>query len=67
MKTNFVCFKLSKTVIILMLIILLQIIFIGIGIKEILETSNLEQMQSDVKKIEQTKNINKENINEIRN
>ena len=37
MKTNFVCFKLSKTVIILALIILVQIIVIGVEIKEVNE------------------------------
>lgn len=53
MKTNFVCFKLSKTVIILALIILVQIIVIGIEIKEVLETKNLEQIQNNINKVEQ--------------
>lgn len=52
MKTNFVCFKLSKTVIILALIILVQIIVIGIEIKEVLEIKNLEQIQSNINKVE---------------
>lgn len=52
MKTNFVCFKLSKTVIILALIILVQIVVIGIEIKEVLETKNLEQIQSNINKVE---------------
>lgn len=53
MKTNFVCFKLSKTVIILALIILVQIIVIGVEIKEVLETKNLEQIQSNINKVEE--------------
>lgn len=70
MKINFVCFKLSKTVAILVLIILLQLIFIAIGIKEIRETRNFEQIKSDVEKISKTSNNIKENcliesINEI--
>lgn len=52
MKTNFVCFKLSKTVIILTLIILVQIIVIGLEIKEILETKNLEQIQGNIQNVE---------------
>lgn len=52
MKTNFVCFKLSKTVIILTLIILAQIIVIGLEIKEVLETKNLEQIQGNIQNIE---------------
>lgn len=52
MKTNFVCFKLSKTVIILTLIILIQIIVIGLEIKEVLETKNLEQIQGNIQNIE---------------
>lgn len=70
MKANFVCFKLSKTVLILILVILLQIICIGIGIKEILETSNLEEMQNEVGRIEQIENKQdtyNNNVNEKRN
>lgn len=52
MKTNFVCFKLSKTVIILTLIILVQIIVIGLEIKEMLETKNLEQIQGNIQNVE---------------
>lgn len=52
MKTNFVCFKLSKTVIILTLIILVQIIVIGLEIKEVLETKNLEQIQGNIQNVE---------------
>lgn len=52
MKINFVCFKLSKTVIILTLIILVQIIVIGLEIKEVLETKNLEQIQGNIQNIE---------------
>lgn len=53
MKTNFVCFKLSKTVIILTLIILVQITAIGLEIKEVLETKNLEQIQGNIDNVEQ--------------
>lgn len=52
MKTNFICFKLSKTVIILTLIILIQIIVIGLEIKEVLETKNLEQIQGNIANVE---------------
>lgn len=51
MKANFVCFKLSKTVAILVIIILLQLVFIAIGIKEILETKNFVQIQDDVNRL----------------
>lgn len=52
MKTNFVCFKLSKMVIILALIILVQIIVIAVEIKEVLETKNLEQIQGNIQNAE---------------
>lgn len=51
MRASFVCFKLSKTVAILVIIILLQLVFIAIGIKEILETKNFEQIQDDVNRL----------------
>lgn len=66
MKTNFVCFKLSKTVIILALIILVQIIVIGVEIKEVIETKNLEQIQSNINKVENNvKNIVENSITQI--
>lgn len=66
MKTNFVCFKLSKTVIILALIILVQIIVIGVEIKEVIETKNLEQIQSNINKVENNvENIVENSITQI--
>lgn len=62
MKANFVCFKLSKVVAILVLIILLQLVFIVIGIKEIRETTNFEQIQNDVEKISKTNETTKNGI-----
>lgn len=66
MKTNFVCFKLSKTVIILALVILVQIIVIGVEIKEVIETKNLEQIQSNINKVENNvENIVENSITQI--
>ncbi len=48
MKANFVCFKLSKMIIGLILVILIQLIFITIGIKEIIETKSFEQMKENI-------------------
>lgn len=70
MKVKFACFKLSKTVIILNLVIILQIIFILIGIVKIREEKNFEQINQDAKNmvnIVQTQKENKvENINTIK-
>lgn len=69
MKANFVCFKLSKTVAILIFIILLQLIFIAIGISKIREIKNFEQMQNDVEnmkidsKQETTENVIQNDLN----
>lgn len=51
MKVNFICFKLSKTVVMLITIIFVQIILIIWGIKEIRETNSFEQIQNDVNRI----------------
>ena len=40
MKANFLCFKLSKTVILLLLMILIEIIFIIVGIVRIKEENS---------------------------
>lgn len=60
MKVKFACFKLSKTIIILNLIILLQIIFIVIGIIKIREEKNFEEIKEDVKNMENTVQIQEE-------
>lgn len=60
MKVKFACFKLSKTIIILNLIILLQIIFIVIGIIKIREEKNFEEIKDDVKNMENTVQIQEE-------
>lgn len=54
MKAKFLCFKISKTVSMLVIIILVQLIFIIIGIKEIKESISFEQMKEDVKKYDNT-------------
>ena len=53
MKANFLCFKISKTILLFCMIIIIQLIFIIIGLKQIIETKSFEQMNNDVKKIEQ--------------
>lgn len=72
MKINFVCFKLSKTIIVLLLVIIIQILFIIIGLKDLKEYENLEQMQKDVINVENTSkqedvNIINPNTNSIEN
>lgn len=52
MKINFVCYKMSKTIIVFLLIILVQIIFIIIGIKDLKEDKNLENIKNEVINIE---------------
>ena len=61
MKVKFACFKLSKTIIILNLIILLQVIFIVVGIIKIREEKNFEEIKDDVKNMENTVQIQEEN------
>ena len=60
MKIKFACFKLSKTIIILNLIILLQVIFIVVGIIKIREEKNFEEIKEDVKNMENTVQIQEE-------
>lgn len=60
MKVKFACFKLSKTIIILNLIILLQVIFIVVGIIKIREEKNFEEIKDDVKNMENTVQIQEE-------
>jgi len=49
-KTNFVCFKLSKTMIVLTTIIVIQLVLIIFGIKEIRETNSFEEISNTVNK-----------------
>ena len=60
MKVKFACFKLSKTIIILNLIIFLQVIFIVVGIIKIREEKNFEEIKDDVKNMENTVQIQEE-------
>lgn len=60
MKVKFACFKLSKTIIILNLIIFLQVIFIVVGIIKIREEKNFEEIKEDVKNMENTVQIQEE-------
>ncbi len=60
MKVKFACFKLSKTIIILNIIIFLQVIFIVVGIIKIREERNFEQIKNDVKNMENTVQIQEE-------
>lgn len=48
MKAKFMCFKLSKTIIGLILIIILQLIFIAIGIKEVREQKSFEEIKEHI-------------------
>ena len=70
MKANFVCFKLSKTLIILIIVILIQLIFIIVQIKDIREIRSFEQIKEYIKDIStktQIQNIIMENNNDITN
>jgi len=48
MKANFVCFKISKTVFALLVVILFEIIFIGVKFKEIRESNNIEDIRNTI-------------------
>ncbi len=64
MKANFVCFKISKAIIILLLVILTELIFIFIGINEIKEENSFEDIKEKITKneITQDSTINKNSI-----
>ena len=64
MKANFVCFKISKTIIILLLVILTELIFIFIGINEMKEENSFEDIKEKITKneITQDSTINKNSI-----
>lgn len=64
MKANFICFKLSKTMVMLIAIIFIQLTLIIWGIKEIRETSSFEQIQSDTNTIIKNE-INNETVNQL--
>lgn len=72
MKTKLFCFKLNKYVILLLFIIVIQLIFITIGIKRLREERNFEQI-ANIKQIKDIKveqnvknktNLQEEDINE---
>lgn len=69
MKANFVCFKISKTIIILSLVILIELIFIFIGIKEMKEENSFEDIKEKINKneITQDSTINKNLIDDYTN
>ena len=75
MKANFVCFKISKTIIILSLVILIELLFIFIGINEKKEENSFEDIKEKITKnqITQYSIINKDlvrysnTINDIEN
>ncbi len=64
MKANFVCFKISKAILILLLVILTELIFIFIGINEIKEENSFEDIKEKITKneITQDSTINKNSI-----
>lgn len=64
MKAKFICFKLSKTIIILFLIIVLQIIFIVIGYVTLKEERSVEEIKQTIPK--QENNIPKNIIQEAK-
>ncbi len=64
MKANFLCFKLSKTVILLLLMILIEIIFIIVGIVRIKEENSFEDIK---KKIDSNFITQDDTINKISN
>lgn len=61
MKANFVCFKLSKTIIILLLVIVTELVLIFIGINEMKEENSFEDIKEkiDSNAITQDNTINK--------
>ncbi len=69
MKANFVCFKISKTIIILLLVILTELIFIFIGINEMKEENSFEDIKEKITKneITQDSTINKNSIDNYTN
>lgn len=64
MKANFVCFKVSKAIIILLLVILTELIFIFVGISEMKEENSFEDIKEKIIKneITQDSTINKNSI-----
>lgn len=64
MKANFLCFKLSKTIILLLLTILIEIIFIIVGIRNIKEEKSFEDIKKkiDSNVITQDNTMNKNSI-----
>lgn len=64
MKAKVVCFKLSKTMIILFLIILLEIGFILFQVKELREEKSFEQIKEDMNQIKEEKRIENKIENE---
>lgn len=48
MKANFLCFKLSKTIISLLLAILIEIIFIIVGIVRLKEENSFEDIKKEI-------------------
>lgn len=73
MKINFFCFKLSKTMLVLIFVIIIQILFIIMELQDLREDENLEKIQKEVMNIESTskkeqndnnKDINQNNINQ---
>ena len=70
MKANFMCFKLSKTILLFSAIIAIELTFIIVGIISIRETNNFEQMKKDANAIAQEKkniqlDVQNNNKNEI--
>lgn len=69
MKLKFICVKLSKSVILLFCIILIQFICVLIGLNKLKEEKNFEQIKQNVNSITNTNIIQKQNntINKTKN
>lgn len=68
MKAKFVCFKLSKTMVILFFFIIIEIGFIILQLKELQETKSFKQMQESVNQIqENSEEIGEQKDNTINN
>lgn len=65
MKTNIFCFKLSKTIVVLLTIVIIQMLAITIGIMKLKEEKSFEQIQEKLPMVE-NKIVQQENITSIK-
>lgn len=66
MRSKFICFKLTKLGCLITITILLEILFIGVQIKNLLEVQSFEQITSSVEKRNKENEIQNNQNNEIK-